>query len=344
MACAMSAHVIIIDLSGEQPVVLRKFEQHRQRDVLLGKRVIRGRSKSVGPSATTGQDVDMDGAHRKPEGQGDPMDVDGDAAPEDRDNSGSDSDSDEEPILPSTPFVSTVTRIAISADGQWLATTDIHRRTHIFNLDSVSHHCILPSFTSPIHALAFDSSNASSSSSGILVLGLADNTIHVYDVESRTFPIWGRDLAAQIPTRFKHLHDPILGVTFDTGSKTGALFWGATWICRVHLSHGLSDSGAFDKRKRRWGGRTLVTRPRPASLHATGMNALGLAPQTSLDKEQEQEKREKEQENFKVVTTYRPILFVDFVGEKELVVVERPLVDVLAKLPPAFFKPKYGAT
>ena len=48
------------------------------------------------------------------------------------------------------------------------------------------------------------------------------------------------------------------------------------------------------------------------------------------------------QENFKLVTTYRPILFVDFMGDKELVVVERPLVDVLAKLPPAFFKPKYG--
>jgi len=45
-----------------------------------------------------------------------------------------------------------------------------------------------------------------------------------------------------------------------------------------------------------------------------------------------------------LVTHYRPILFVGFVGRGELVVVERPLVDVLARLPPAFFKPKYGKT
>lgn len=51
-----------------------------------------------------------------------------------------------------------------------------------------------------------------------------------------------------------------------------------------------------------------------------------------------------QQQNFKLVTHYRPILFVDFIAPAELVVVERPLVDVLAKMPPAYFKPKYGAS
>lgn len=48
--------------------------------------------------------------------------------------------------------------------------------------------------------------------------------------------------------------------------------------------------------------------------------------------------------NFKLVTHYRPILHVEFLAPGELVVVERPLVDVLATLPPAYFKPKYGAS
>ena len=51
---------------------------------------------------------------------------------------------------------------------------------------------------------------------------------------------------------------------------------------------------------------------------------------------------EEQDSNFKMVTHYRPILHVDFLGPGELVVVERPLVDVLATLPPAYFKPKYG--
>jgi U3 small nucleolar RNA-associated protein 4 len=45
---------------------------------------------------------------------------------------------------------------------------------------------------------------------------------------------------------------------------------------------------------------------------------------------------------FKVITQYRPNLFVGYIGAKELVIVERPLVDILATLPPAYFRHKYG--
>jgi U3 small nucleolar RNA-associated protein 4 len=48
--------------------------------------------------------------------------------------------------------------------------------------------------------------------------------------------------------------------------------------------------------------------------------------------------------NFKMITHYRPILYADFLAPGELVVVERPLVDVLATLPPAYFVHKYGAS
>lgn len=45
-----------------------------------------------------------------------------------------------------------------------------------------------------------------------------------------------------------------------------------------------------------------------------------------------------------MITHYRPILYMDFLDAGELVVVERPLVDVLSELPPAYFKHKYGAS
>ena len=46
----------------------------------------------------------------------------------------------------------------------------------------------------------------------------------------------------------------------------------------------------------------------------------------------------------KLIMQYRPIACCDFLAKDELVVVERPLVDVLATLPPAYFKHKYGAS
>ena len=45
---------------------------------------------------------------------------------------------------------------------------------------------------------------------------------------------------------------------------------------------------------------------------------------------------------FNIITRYRPILFADFLSAGEVVVVERPLVDLMSSLPPAFFKAKYG--
>jgi U3 small nucleolar RNA-associated protein 4 len=38
------------------------------------------------------------------------------------------------------------------------------------------------------------------------------------------------------------------------------------------------------------------------------------------------------------------MLFLDFLTNGELVVVERPLIDILSTLPPPYFKPKYGAS
>jgi U3 small nucleolar RNA-associated protein 4 len=49
-------------------------------------------------------------------------------------------------------------------------------------------------------------------------------------------------------------------------------------------------------------------------------------------------------DNFKLVTQYRQILLADFISPGELVVVERPLTDVLLNLPPAYYRPKYGAS
>ena len=231
----------------------------------------------------------------------------------------SDSGNDDIGVLPthSKPLPVTITRMAVSPDGQWLATTDDHMRTHIFNLDSVLHHSSLPSFPQPAHALAFVPSSPS-----LLILGFANNSIEVYDVEARQFPAWSRALCAGLPKRFTHLHDAILGVTLaptsaesttDQGSENVlALFWGATWLCKVQFDAPVGWGG-FEKKRRR---RRIEGAERDR----------GVA------------------HNFKLITQYRQILLAEFLAGGELVVVERPLMDVLAGLPPPYFKPKYGAS
>ena len=225
-----------------------------------------------------------------------------------------------------------ITRLAISQDCQWLVTADETKRVYVYNLDSLQYHCVLPTFPHTVQALSFDPSDH-----GILVIGLANNAIHVFNVESRTFPDWSIPLCSNLPRRFTHLHDPILGLAFNPiPSKDGsrkALFWGFTWMCSVRLDSP-AGWGGFSKKRRR-------------EYNTTGSGASQQHPNVGKARgntSAEDQSGQGQQTNFTVLTHYRPLLFVDFLDCGEIIVVERPLVDVMSAMPPAFFKPKYGSS
>ncbi|RDB28866.1 U3 small nucleolar RNA-associated protein 4 [Hypsizygus marmoreus] len=284
MSTAMSSFILVIDLSGEKPRVLRRFDHHRLRDSIVRNRVVKGRK--------TDDDAEMAGVTAEVE------------------------ESEDEIEGGSTPVLVSVHRISISPDGQWLATSDDRARTHIFNLDSIKHHSVLPSFSSPVQVLSFDPTRPS-----VLIMGFPDNSLQIYNVESRQFPTWGKELCNNLPKRFRLAHDPVLGVTFDpahhftNGAPRYALFWGSTWICKLSFNEA-AVSGMNRKRRR---------------------ESVKLAPPVAWGDESSPV-------DFKMITHYRPILHVDFLERGELLVVERPLVDVLSGLPPAYFKHKYGAS
>lgn len=99
LASASTSFILIIDLSTEDPTVLRRFDQHGKLTSLShGGRLIRGSSRSQV------QDVDGSG------GGGALLQSDGPPS---------------------------VVRMAVSPDGQWLATSDELCRTFVFNLDSI---------------------------------------------------------------------------------------------------------------------------------------------------------------------------------------------------------------
>ena len=156
-----------------------------------------------------------------------------------------------------------------------------------------------------------------------LLLAFPDNTIQIYDVETRQFPSWGKVLISSLPKRFTNAHDPILGVAFDPAPSSHSestktrfiLFWGATWLYKAALDMSVRTTG---KKRRR------------DAMNGTVTAAGG---------DEERPWRDE-----KLIMQYRPIACCDFLARDELVVVERPLVDILATLPPAYFKYKYGAS
>ncbi|KAJ6509309.1 WD40-repeat-containing domain protein [Mycena vitilis] len=286
ISTAVGSYILIVDLSteDEKPRVLRRFDHHRHGSTILNDRVVKGR----------------------------PLEAESESAMNDAEES--------EGEMPAAPITTSVLRLATSFDGQWLASSDSHARTHVYNLDSIQHHCVLPSFPLAVQTICFDPSRPN-----ILILAFPDNSIQLFDVESRQFPSWAKDICSNLPKRFTRAHDHILGVAFDPATagpslkaSNGAsipryaLFWGSTWLCKIKLD----DSGRGGQKKRR----------------REGEKSPKIDPMSE------------DHPNFKMVTHYRPILHVDFLAPGELVVIERPLVDVLAALPPAYFVHKYGAS
>jgi U3 small nucleolar RNA-associated protein 4 len=350
------SYILIVDLNGEVPQVLRRLDHHLMQDIHVGNRVVAGKANGVKKPQANG-DVEM-------------KDVSEEDEPSD--------DDDDEPVnqRESKQRLSTtvsVSHLAISPDGQWLASSShwpsssspssssapahTSTKTHIYNLDSVSHHTTLPSFPLPVQHLTFVASPDSSSYSNLL-LSFPNNSVQVYDVEQRQFPVWGKTLSAVVDRRLRQMHDAVLGA-FTVSAKTDdgkstkkvLIFWSATWMCKIGLDPSLARPASTSEhnlllsssRKRRRGQHAGDKEKKVTASTATGITAGedgededGVRPEQDAPKAVD----------VKMITSYRPILCVDRVvgsrGEEEIVVVERPLVDVLATLPPAYFKHRYG--
>lgn len=207
--------------------------------------------------------------------------------------------------------------LSVSRDAQWLATSDFSRKVNVFNLDTLQHHCALPSFPHAISSIVFDPA-----ASAMLYIGFKNNIIQIFDVEAKMFPEWSHSICTNLPKRFTQLHDSMQGLLFDPqlvntssdgrGSKA-VYVWGSSWVVKLNLD------GVMKVRK---------------------TNRKRTREETKEDLDKHASKPDGQA--FEVCTRYRNILSVAFLGPKELLVVERPITDVLQTLPPAFFRPKYG--
>ena len=163
---------------------------------------------------------------------------------------------------------------------------------------------------------------------------------------------WASHLSqrSELPRRWTSLHDSVLGIEIEPPATTPslstpqanescrhALFWGSTWLCRISLDAPAGWGDFLKKRRRDTSYAKLRQKQKPISKQGHLSSGADHDNEGNLDDESQSPT------NFKLVTRYRPILRAGFLSSEELVVVERPLVDVLRTLPPAFFKPRYGS-
>ena len=195
------------------------------------------------------------------------------------------------------------------------------------------YYCTLPTLPLPVQAISFDPSFPQ-----LLFLTLPNNTVRVFDVEEKLFPEWSRPLTRSVTQHLAKLNDPVMGIAFhpsSTWSGMGApsartvLLWGASWICKFRIGCDVQAQKASRKRRRGQDEEEEESDHEPEAVPS------------GLDDGEEGEGKGTEM-GLEVWKKYRNMLAVDFFDSKEMVIVERPFMDVMSKLPPAYFKYKYG--
>ncbi|KAF8977024.1 U3 small nucleolar RNA-associated protein [Entomortierella lignicola] len=267
-------------------------------------------------------------------------------------------DVDEEELIGGEGQVETIVFMAVSADGQWLATGDLKNRIFVFNLDTLQHHATLPVFDAPLTALHFHPYSPT------LVIPTASNVFYLFNVETRRLTDWSREFSSDknFPTKFLGLKDKIQGIAFNPARKNTLLVWGANYLCHVDLERGVGDRNAVlnvakrkrvdraqdelrkqqrERRMKKYADLGIVPMPELESgkavvvLEGKKSRKVLAAATNGLDEE-------KEEDNFQLLHKFKPLMFVDFIGDNSLVVVELPVIKIMSSLPPSYYRPSYG--
>ena len=212
-------------------------------------------------------------------------------------------------------YMKSFRNLALSEDGQTVAVSYQDNTVAIYGTDG-SLQSSLPSMPSAITAMTL--------AAGDLILVLADMSILAFNTQSGSLNEWSKANSPNIPDRFTKLVDHCCGAQVDADQRLW--MWGANWVSFIDLTLPLPVTQQ-SKRKR-----DDMTK------------ALKNGPATEEEIEEQEPEYEPSKNHFWITFKYRSMLLFDVLSDNELLVVERPVMDMLNSpdMPPPFHVKKYG--
>ena len=119
--------------------------------------------------------------------------------------------------------------LAVSHDGQWIASGDSLNRVFVYHLDSLQLHSIVPIRETPHVHLTFEPCQ------NHLIVVYSNRFFIVYDVDRRDFAEFSRCYPSEsdFPKSYLNRKEKICGIAFDSASPHEALFYGLDFMCLV---------------------------------------------------------------------------------------------------------------
>ncbi|KAJ7997735.1 hypothetical protein DPEC_G00215210 [Dallia pectoralis] len=193
-----------------------------------------------------------------------------------------------------------------SVDGKWLATANSDCEVHVYNLQKLQLHCMVPVYVSCPSAMGIHPT------SNNIVMVHADQQIFEYSIEEKQYTDWSRKLQLQgLHNLWLNRDTPVAHVTFNPKHPEQILLHDLYMFCIIDKSLPLPDQRTQFYNQMTL--RSLSERERSSHLHA-----------------------------FKICKAFQDVLCVRLLDDQSLVVIERPLMDINSQLPAPVKQKKFA--
>uniref|UniRef100_A0A8C7ZHY2 UTP4 small subunit processome component n=1 Tax=Oryzias sinensis TaxID=183150 RepID=A0A8C7ZHY2_9TELE len=202
--------------------------------------------------------------------------------------------------------------LSASENGNWLAAANTDGQIHVFNLHKLKVssylflHCTLPVYSSCPTAIAIHPTT------GHLLSAHADQQIFEFSLKLKEYTAWSRSLQREgLHPLWLQRDTPITHIAFNRNKPAHVFLHDAFMFCIIDQSLPLPQA-----RKKLYNQMDLKT----------------ISPQ----------KRMQESHAFKICKMFQHLLSIHLLDDSSLVVVERPLADIVSQLPPPVRQKKFA--
>ncbi|XP_058501972.1 U3 small nucleolar RNA-associated protein 4 homolog [Solea solea] len=209
-------------------------------------------------------------------------------------------------LKPKSGCTQPVHLLCVSEDGKWLATANTDCEVHVYNLDKMKLHCTVPVYSSCPTAIGLHPVTNN------LVMVHADQQVFEFSVQHHSYTDWSRTLQRRgLHSLWTERDTPVTHVIFDPRHPSHIILHDAFMFCIIDQSLPLPEAKTMFYNQ-------MMLRSLPESERRSHSHA------------------------FKICKNFQHLLCVSLMEDHSLVVVERPLLDIMSQLPAPVRQKKFA--
>ncbi|KAK7891991.1 hypothetical protein WMY93_023954 [Mugilogobius chulae] len=209
-------------------------------------------------------------------------------------------------LQPKSGSQQSVHLLAPSDDGKWLATANTDYEVHVYNLNKLKLHCTVPVYGSCPTAIAIHPTTNN------LVIVHADKQVFEFSLGQKEYTDWSRKLQKQgLHPHWLERDTLISSISFNHKNPAHIIMHDNYMLCVIDQSLPLPDH-----KTRLYNQMTLRGLP--------------------------ESQRVRQSHAFKICKSFQDVLSVSSLEDQSLVIVERPLLDIMSQLPAPVLQKKFA--